>query len=117
MAQLDAVDFQARLRRADAAIAGLTAAFLTWTAAELDRAEALVAQSQDGRAAPEAAFEAIRIIAHNIKGQGGTFGLPRLSDLAETLCAQLMPPAPRPDFSAVTAKIAAMRAALADRSS
>jgi HPt (histidine-containing phosphotransfer) domain-containing protein len=74
----------ARIRRAEAAIAGLKANFKSWVKADVDSINvhfdaARLAGDDTARAGE---FEALRRIAHNIKGQGGTFGCHAMSAAA-----------------------------------
>lgn len=93
----------ARIRKAEAAIAGLRANFAVWVKADLDSigvhlAAALDAQEPAIRAEQ---LEALRRIAHNIKGQGGTFGCFGLSAAAGELDAALKRRQDAPDMGAV----------------
>jgi HPt (histidine-containing phosphotransfer) domain-containing protein len=79
------------IQRAEAAIAGLKAQFAEWVRADLASIDVHF------RAAAEASspaicgqhLEELRRIAHNIKGQGGTFGCNGLSAAAAELDALL----------------------------
>lgn len=80
-----------RIRRAEAAIAGLKAEFVTWVRSDLGAigkhfARAAKAPTDADR---RSSLEEVRAIAHNIKGQGGTFGCDGLSAVAAELDAFL----------------------------
>lgn len=81
----------ARIHRAEAAIAGLKASFAGWVKADIDLIDAhfAAAQASDDQTKRTAELEALRRIAHNIKGQGGTFGCHGLSAAAADLDALL----------------------------
>jgi HPt (histidine-containing phosphotransfer) domain-containing protein len=81
------ISASARILRAEAAIAGLRASFADWVKADLESIDAHMAAARIGIANDDIArpLEAVRRIAHNIKGQGGTFGCHALSAAAEAL--------------------------------
>ena len=89
---IDAADTAAqRIQRAEAAIAGLKASFAVWARADLQAIDdhfANAAAAGDG-ASRDASLEELRRIAHNLKGQGGTFGCDGLSAVAAELDALL----------------------------
>jgi len=68
-----AVDLEA-LERAEQVIAGMTDSYLEWVVEDLKKIEAaynaLASASGDGREEMQAVFQ----VAHDIKGQGGSFG-------------------------------------------
>lgn len=84
---LDLDDSAARIRRAEQAIAGLKAQFALWVKGDIDSIavhfEAAKA-SADPKVCAES-LEELRRVAHNIKGQGGTFGCYALSEAAAEL--------------------------------
>ncbi|SRR5690606_36841309 len=75
------------LERANAAIARLKEAYAEeWAPAAIaEMYEALVAARRD-RLARRSNFDRIYRLAHDMKGQGGTFGFPLLTELGESLC-------------------------------
>lgn len=78
---------EALIREAEAAVAGLSADFLPWVREDYTRMQAAL---RDAKADPAEAASHIRSIferAHNMKGQGGSFGFPLLSEVADGLCA------------------------------
>jgi chemotaxis protein histidine kinase CheA len=76
-----------RIQRAQEAIAALKSHFVAWVRADLDRASDLFAAALNAKSAHECAtqLEDLRRIAHNIKGQGGTFGCDGVSAAAEEI--------------------------------
>jgi chemotaxis protein histidine kinase CheA len=76
-----------RIRRAEEAIAGLKAQFVVWARADLDAIDAHFAKAcaEKDAAARASHLEDLRRVAHNIKGQGGTFGCHDVSSAAADL--------------------------------
>ncbi|MGE5477261.1 MAG: hypothetical protein ACM3Q1_11440 [Bacteroidales bacterium] len=73
--------------RADAALAALTADYLRWVARDIDTLKAAVAglaAAGSGQWADSA--QRIVLIAHDIKGQGTTFGYPLMTRLGQAVC-------------------------------
>lgn len=81
-----AVDLAA-LERAEAVIANLTGSYLQWVQEDLVKLQnaydVLAAAPDDGR---KAAAEKIFQIAHDIKGQGGSFGYNLMTVIGNSLC-------------------------------
>jgi HPt (histidine-containing phosphotransfer) domain-containing protein len=103
------------IARAEAALAEISAGFPALAAGVLDGMEAAWAACQ-GRGAAEAGRRLHRG-AHNLKGEGGSFGYPLVSVVAASLCLLLEHgyariPEGRP---AIEAHLAALRAVLAAR--
>lgn len=75
------------LERAQAAVDRLKEVYISdWGPAALaDMYEALARIGRPG-AANEASFQAFYRLAHDMKGQGGTFGFPLLTHIGEVLC-------------------------------
>jgi chemotaxis protein histidine kinase CheA len=105
-----------RIRRAEAAIANLKANFGAWVKADIDSIgvhfEAAFATSDPIKRAAE--LEALRRIAHNIKGQGGTFGCHNLSEAAAALDSALKARGNGLDRNAVGGMVANLNAAYRD---
>jgi len=80
-----AVDLEA-LERAEEVIAGMTDSYLDWVAEDLKKIEsayeALAAATGDRKAEMEAIFQ----VAHDIKGQGGSFGYDLMTAIGNELC-------------------------------
>lgn len=87
------------LARAEAALAALSDDFRAWAEVDLARLRAALDPFQ-----PESLFA----IAHDIKGQAGTFGYPAATELANRLCRLLEA------GGADVARVAALVEALAD---
>lgn len=83
----DETEFGAALARAQAAVAELGDQYLSWVSADLARLEDCLNGIDDPPAPAQlrAAFE----VAHVIKGQGGTFGYPLVTGIANLLCRYL----------------------------
>ena len=78
---------EAVLARAQEAVADLAKSYGQNTLGDLNRCAALLATA---RAAPEGRSGAIKElygIAHNIKGQGGSFGYPLVTRIGHSLCS------------------------------
>jgi chemotaxis protein histidine kinase CheA len=73
------------IARAEQALAGLSGEFSDWMANECDRLAAAHVQVMRDGFTPEARDELFRA-AHDIKGDGATFGYPVAAAAAESLC-------------------------------
>lgn len=115
MAAGGALDFDLdpeALARAEAALSALSAEYLRWVRADLAALSAnLAALRRAGLEDRATAFERLHALAHNIKGQGGTFGYPLLTHLGQALCATLKA-APSMAEEAVLARLEALAAAM-----
>lgn len=76
------VDAEA-MRRAEAAVAAMREDYLAWLRRDVARLDAMLAQAQ--RAGDAADFAGMLRIAHDMRGQGGTFGFPLVSEVAASL--------------------------------
>ena len=96
------------ISRAEAALAGLTPAFLAMARSELDRLQQALegAWSEPARAAK--AWPVLADAALDLKGIGGTFGYPLVSRFAQSLCHYLQGEAIDPPV--VQAHLEALRA-------
>ena len=83
----DALFEPGALDRANAAIARLKQAYVSeWAPAAIDEMyEALAAAMRD-RAGRQGQLERIYRLAHDMKGQGGTFGYELLTEMGEAMC-------------------------------
>ena len=111
------------LRRAEAAVAAMRDEYLAWLRQDVARFEALLRQAQGGAGGDGggAAIEAMLRIAHDMRGQGGTFGFPRVSEVAASLCRLLrgrkaIAPSLAADLDLAGRHIAAVHALLAEDS-
>lgn len=101
------------LARAEAALAALSADYLRWARADMEAlSAALAALHGAGPGEWGAAAERVHALAHNIKGQGGTFGYPLLTCLAQALCGALKDG--QEASAAVLARLDAVAAAMAE---
>ncbi len=90
------------LARAEAALAALACDYHAWAAADLVRLRTALAPFQPDR---------LFAIAHDIKGQAGTFGFPLVTERANALCRMLEGP---PDAARVALMVDALAEAMAD---
>lgn len=75
------------LARAEAAVADLAKSYTGWATADVDKCAEFLAAAR--AAAPEARVACARdihAVAHNIKGQGTSFGYPLMTRLGQSLC-------------------------------
>lgn len=74
--------------RAEAALANLSGEFSSWMDAECDRLEAARQEvTRDGFS--KSTHEGLFRVAHDIKGEAGTFGYPAVVGVADSLCRLL----------------------------
>ena len=107
----------AALARAEAALATLSANYLSWADADVVRLTAALHQAQTDPAGPAAHLAVLFRIAHDMKGQAATFGYPLVTTIAGQMChligaAEI--PTPR-DMSRVAAHVAALVRVVASR--
>ncbi len=92
-----AVD-EAALARAEAVIANLRGAYLEWVRGDLARLHDLL---DEARALPPAAREEqmrqVFTVAHDVKGQGGSFGYDLMTRIGNHLCRYIERPEPWAD--------------------
>ena len=91
--------------------------FLDWAKVYLDRLSREVAQAKQNSGERTANFEEINLIAHELRGQGGTFGYPLITVFGKSLYEVTKPPCRQDDanLEIVKAHIDTMRAVLRDR--
>lgn len=93
LAELTADDggesLDALLARAEGVIAGLQGEFASGTEERLDRLAELLGKSWDAIATREATVREMRRIAHDLKGEAGTFGFDLITEIAELFGAYL----------------------------
>lgn len=88
----DGRGFARALEQAQAAIADLADQYIGWVTDDLARLRQAVAPLATGAFSDPAIGEQIKAafdVAHDIKGQGGTFGYPLVTDVANLLCRYL----------------------------
>ena len=75
------------LERANAAIARLRQTYVSeWAPAAIDEMYQTLAAAIRERTARRAQLEQLYRLAHDMKGQGGTFGFPVLTEIGEAMC-------------------------------
>ncbi len=91
--------------------------FLGWAKTYLDNLSTKVAYAKDLSGARGSTFEEINIIAHELRGQGGTFGFPLITVFGKSLYDVTKPPGRQDDamLEIVKAHIDAMRAVMRDK--
>jgi hypothetical protein len=77
---------EAVLARAQAAVADLAKNYAPSTLADLDRCIAFLKTARETPEQRAAAVKGLYGIAHNIKGQGGSFGYPLVTRIGHSLC-------------------------------
>ncbi len=74
------------LERADAVIADLADDYLTWAEEDLTNLQAALAKLKATEGDNRAEVAAIFQIAHDVKGQGGSFGYQLMTEIGHHLC-------------------------------
>jgi HPt (histidine-containing phosphotransfer) domain-containing protein len=82
----DSEDFGAALARAQAAVAALSRDYQNWARADLDHCRRHLAAARNEPEHRPKHVEALFGVAHNIKGQGASFGYPLMTQLGQSLC-------------------------------
>ena len=77
---------EAVLARAQAAVADLAKNYGATTLGDLDQCAALLRTARETPERRAAAIKDLYNIAHNIKGQGGSFGYPLVTRIGHSLC-------------------------------
>lgn len=77
---------EAVLARAQAAVADLAKSYVPNTLADLDGCAALLKTARETPDQRTAAVKDLYNIAHNVKGQGSSFGFPLVTRIAHSLC-------------------------------
>jgi hypothetical protein len=106
---------EAVLARAQAAVADLAKSYVPNTIADLDRCAALLKSAREAAGARAASVKDIYNIAHNIKGQGSSFGYPLVTRIGHSLCTLVRQERPfsDADLGVVQAHLDAIRLILA----
>ncbi len=91
--------------------------FLDWAKGYLDRLSKQVAEAKMVTGEREKNFEEINLIAHELRGQGGTFGYPLITVFGKSLYEVTKPPCRQDDanLEIVKAHIDTMRAVLREK--
>lgn len=75
------------LANAQAAVAELADQYIGWVKEDMVRLEAAIAPITDSAGSADAVrLRAVYDVAHDIKGQGSTFGYPLVTEIANLLC-------------------------------
>ena len=78
---------QEMVAKAEAVIAGLRTAYLDWVAEDMRKLNVLFAEASAAPVAQRpAVMKAIFTIAHDVKGQGGSFGFDLMTLVGNQLC-------------------------------
>src|SRR5689334_15222288 len=77
---------EAVLARAQAAVADLAKTYIPNTTTDLDRCAALLKTAREDASIRTASIKELYGIAHNIKGQGSSFGYPLVTRIGHSLC-------------------------------
>ncbi|MCB2108815.1 MAG: response regulator, partial [Rhodobacteraceae bacterium] len=102
------------LESAESALKREAEGFIDWAKKYLDRLSAQVADAKQRAGERTSNFEEINLIAHELRGQGGTFGYPLITVFAKSLYDVTKPPCPHDDamLEIVKAHIDTMRAVI-----
>lgn len=74
------------LARAEAAVADLAREYSTWALADVARACQALTQAETDAAGRPAHVETLFRVAHDLKGQGSSFGYPLITKVGGSLC-------------------------------
>ncbi|WP_300304712.1 Hpt domain-containing protein [Ferrovibrio sp.] len=111
----DRTAFSAAVANAQAAVAGLSEQYIGWVNDDLKRLDAAIAAVSDGGNTP--ALQAVYDVAHDIKGQGSTFGYQLVTDIGQLLCRYVAEAIQRKsvDGEIIAAHAAALRTVVDNR--
>lgn len=113
-AKISDQELEKRLAAADKKIAGAALGFTDWAGADVAEALAAVEKLADGGDGEEATGLIFRV-AHDLKGQGSTFGYPLATQIAGLLCDFIRSAASDPSadlVSVIRAHLAALNLVL-----
>lgn len=88
------------IRRAEEAVGRLAEQYRDWVRGDIEKLRASLAAATEGAEARIAAYKAVRHIAHDLRGQGTTFGYPLVSRIAQSISHSLKERAPDSDWDA-----------------
>jgi hypothetical protein len=77
------------IRRAEEAVSKLASQYRDWVRGDLTKLHACLAAAQGGDEARIAAYKDIRGLAHDLRGQGTTFGYPLITRIAQSVSQTL----------------------------
>lgn len=83
-----APNYETMIAQAEAAVAALRGSYRDTLAADIASLEEIFARLQAG-AAPADVLKDIHSVAHNVKGQGGSFGYDLVTSIGASLCDYL----------------------------
>src|SRR3546814_9188911 len=72
--------------RAEAAVAALRVDYLRWVEEDLAKLDAALSMAARDAAQRDAALQDVHRVAHDMRGQGGSFGYPLVTRIAASLC-------------------------------
>jgi chemotaxis protein histidine kinase CheA len=75
------------LARAEAAVANLAKDYASWALADVAKARAALASASGEPAGRARHVETLFRVAHDLKGQGASFGFPLITKIGHSLCA------------------------------
>jgi chemotaxis protein histidine kinase CheA len=75
------------LARAEAAVAHLAKDYAAWALGDVAKARAALGSASDEPARRAQHVEAMFRVAHDLKGQGASFGFPLVTKIGQSLCA------------------------------
>ncbi len=113
----DDLDAEAMVRRAEAAVEALKAAYPAWVERHFAGLEQACERARVDPGDRNAEFETIARIAHDIKGEGGSYGYPLMTTLGASLYrfVRAMGVCGDDRLDIVETHIAAMRTVIRDR--
>lgn len=103
------------LQRAERAVTSLAKDYLDWAAEDATRLEAALRAAEAQDADRAGALHQLFMLAHDMKGQGGTFGYPLVSRIGDSLCRLIERAGGEANLQVVAAHVEAIRAVLANR--
>jgi hypothetical protein len=85
------------IRRAEEAVGRLADQYREWVRGDLEKLRNGLAAAQAGGDARTAFYKDVRHIAHDLRGQGSTFGFPLVTRIAQSMSQVIKESAPGPD--------------------
>ncbi|HEV8390265.1 MAG TPA: Hpt domain-containing protein [Dongiaceae bacterium] len=77
----------ATLARAEAVVADLAKDYASWALADVKKGRAALSIATDDPAQRSQHVDALFRVAHDLKGQGASFGFPLVTKIGQSLCA------------------------------
>lgn len=77
---------QEMLAKAEAAISKMSEDYPEWAMNDVERLDILIKQAKPGVGSGKELMEAAFKLAHDMRGQGGSFGYPLMTRIANSLC-------------------------------